>query len=181
MLPGEAVSDLAGGNSQGKHGMENIKLHLEFGPLRLDFEGPSEFVNEGLSDFIKCISDLEIQDMVLSVPADGGVSVANVSGAADAPKLSTTDFAVKMGAKSGSDLVMAAAAFLHHTRGIEEFRRGDLLDSMKSAKAFYKASYGGNLSKSLEVLVKSGRLQNPKSDTYALPYPEIESTKRLLQ
>ncbi|SEV96157.1 hypothetical protein SAMN04488515_0418 [Cognatiyoonia koreensis] len=164
--------------------MENsVKISLKIGDLDVSCEASEEFVSKQLSILINDIIDLEIPNLVPASAA--GSSSAQVDGlpASSPPvpsKLSTTDFAVKMGVKSGSDLVMAAAAYLHHTAGSEEFRRQDILNQMKSAKAFYKTSYGSNLSKSLEMLIKSGRLANPSSETFALPYSEITYMQKLL-
>ncbi|UPH72134.1 hypothetical protein LGT41_0004735 [Abyssibius alkaniclasticus] len=162
--------------------MENLRLSLKLGALEVEYEGPSSFAEERLMGIISELSELNIPDVAQAGPPTSAMSgptqTPQISDSR--PKLSTSDFAVKMGAKSGSDLTMAAAASLHHTRGLEDFRRSDILNEMKGAKAFFKASYGSNLSKSLEMLVKTGRLQNPRADTYALPYAEIENTRRHL-
>lgn len=159
--------------------MTNAKIHIKLGPLEVNCEASEEFISVHLFNIMEAISQLEVQDV--GGPAALGEQSGNIDTEhANRTKLSTTDFAVKMGVKSGSDLVMAAAAHLHHTLGQEEFRRGDILSHMKSAKAFYRTSYGSNLSKSLDMLVKSGRLGNPRPDHYALPYSEIESNKNLL-
>jgi hypothetical protein len=165
--------------------MDTAKLSIKLGALELVYEGSQDFIEDGLLDIIERLASLEIPDVAPSVTTLHPVSsepgrAAPTLAPAPMSRLSTSDFAVKMSVKTGTDLAMAAAAYLHHTRGSEEFRRLDLLNAMKSAKAFYKASYGSNLSKSLETLTKSGRLQNPGTETYALPYAEIEASKRLL-
>jgi hypothetical protein len=166
--------------------MDTAKLSIKLGALEVVYEGHQTFIESGLMDIVERLASMEIQDVVPTSNNSQGAHAEGADGTNTATpnattRLSTTDFAVKMSAKSGSDLVMAAAAYLHHTRGSEDFRRSDLLTAMRGAKAFYKTSYGSNLSKSLEMLTKSGRLQNPGSETYALPYSEIEATKRLLQ
>ena len=163
--------------------MEQVKLQVKLGPLEVHCEASEQFVHTELIDIIRLFSELEIPNIVTLEGLAGDLSVAvspTPQSAEPGVKLSTTDFAVKMVAKSGSDLVMAAAAYLHHTQGQEEFRRADLLGQMKSAKAFYKASYGSNMTKSLDMLTKSGRLGNPRPDHYSLPYVEIEKTSNLL-
>ncbi|NDU99537.1 hypothetical protein [Pseudoroseicyclus tamaricis] len=162
--------------------MPEVKLSLKLGALSIDCEASEEFMKTDLNTIIEQLLELDLPDTG-ALSDSGTTSITSQSAPSEgqqAAKLSTTDFAVKMGAKSGSDLLMAAAANLYHTQGKEEFRRGDVLNEMKGAKAFYRASYGSNLSKSLETLTKSGKLQNPRSDTYALPYAEIQSTKRHL-
>ena len=162
--------------------MDQIKLNLKLGSVEIQYEGSEAWAAEQIAHLLERISSLEIQDMgKSSAPAGGEASAGQpIASAPPRVKLSTTDFAVKMGAKSGTDLVMAAAAYLHHTVGLEEFRRPDILNAMKGAKAFFRASFGSNLSKSLDTLTKSGRLGSPRPDTYGLPYPEIEATQKLL-
>lgn len=163
--------------------MTDVKIQLKLASLEVAYEGPGEFAETSLIDIIQQISEVDLPNIVESDASSGIVQqpLGLPSGATTGPKLSTSDFAVKMGAKSGTDLVMAAAASLHHSRGLEEFKRTDIHAEMKTAKAFYRSSYGGNLSKSLETLVKSGRLQTPRPHTYALAYTEIESLGTLLQ
>jgi len=162
--------------------MESLHIKLKLGALEVEYDGPTGFAEQHLMHMIGQFSTLDIPDAVASerAPPTAGAPAPTGLAADSRAKLSTTDFAAKMGAKSGSDLTMAAAASLHHTKGLEEFRRSDLLAEMKGAKAFYRASYGSNLSKSLEMLVKSSRLQSPRPDTYALPYAEIENMRRYI-
>lgn len=161
--------------------MTDIKMNLQLGALRLEYEGTSEFAERELLELVSRFAAIEVPHIVQVESSNPSKSEPSV--AIEVParaKLSTTDFAVKAGAKSGTDLVMAAAAYLHHTRGMEEFRRSDILMEMKTAKAFFKASFGSNLSKSLDILIKSGRLQNPKADTFTLPYSELAKIETLL-
>ncbi|MGR3662516.1 MAG: hypothetical protein ACU0CA_15245 [Paracoccaceae bacterium] len=162
--------------------MANLKIDLEIGALKLSYDGPEEFVEKGLLSFIERVSLLDMPNMAVpTLDAENSLqSASTAQPIASEPKLSTTDFAVKLGVRSGTDLVMAAAAYLCITRGAEEFRRSELLAEMKTARSFYKSSYGGNLTKSLETLTKTNRLLNPRSDTYALTYGEVESIKMLL-
>ncbi|SEV99921.1 hypothetical protein SAMN05444851_0778 [Aliiroseovarius sediminilitoris] len=164
--------------------MENSKISLKLGALDIQFEGSEEFIAESLVAIVEQFVGLDLPDIAVGVGGavntfGSGVISQEVASPVQS-KLSATDFAVKMSVKSGSDLVMAAAAYLYHTRGMEEFRRSDILSAMKEAKGFYKTSMGSNLSKSLETLVKSSRLQTPSSDTYTLPYSEVEGTGRHL-
>jgi hypothetical protein len=166
--------------------MESIKLSIKLGALEVTCESSQAFVEAHLMDLIERLSAIEVRNLVPDHTMLASVGDPEFSVGIDQPRidsrsrLSTTDFAVKMGVKSGTDLAMAAAAYLHHTKGMEDLRRSDILNEMKAAKAFYRASYGSNLSKSLDTLTKSGKLQNPRAETYALPYAEIENTKRLL-
>lgn len=169
--------------SFGEKKMESIKIELELGPLRVKYEGSEQYAKDGLMGLISQVADIElpnVEEKSIELSSDNTAELQLPGPTTSASNLSTTDFAVKMGARSGTDLVMAAAAYLHNMRGMETFRRSDLLSEMKSAKAFYKTSYGGNLTKSLDTLIKSERLRMPSSETYALAYKEVENTKMLL-
>jgi hypothetical protein len=49
--------------------------------------------------------------------------------------------AAKLGASSGQEVLMAAAATLVICKGMERFTRQELLNEMKSACGYYKASF----------------------------------------
>lgn len=163
--------------------METVKLSLKMGALEFDYEGSDEFLAESLVAVLEQVSALEVpmaQHVV--APVEIGSSVQLSDGSSSGPvNFSVSDIAVKLGAKSGSDLVMAAAANLFLTKGMETFRRQDILGAMKDAKSFYKVSYGSNLSKSLDMLIKSAKLQTPASDVFALPHGEAEAIKSRLR
>lgn len=159
--------------------MPEVKLNIKLGALEVQFEGAEGYAEEHLLAIIERLSQLDIQDVV-PIVQDAGPVKSEGSVSSSTVRLSTSDIAVRLGAKSGTDLVMAAAAYLYLTEGKEEFRRSDILTAMKSAKAFYKATYSGNLSKSLETLMKAGRLSAPGQDTFALPYAEVQATQMLL-
>lgn len=151
--------------------MEVTKLNVEMKGLKISYEGPSGFLNDGLVDLCERLSGLDL-------PAAAMEAEVGAPGSVISPvKMSTTDMAVKMSSKSGTDLVMAAAAHLRFTKGREDFKRSEILAEMKTAKSFYKQTYSNNLSKSLDGLVKGGRLSNPSTDTYALPHAEEESLR----
>jgi hypothetical protein len=166
--------------------MDSMKLSIKLGPLEVAYEGSETFVASHLMDIIERLSSTELRNVVqLEGPphsySSGESENDQLSSRSESrSRLSTTDFAVKLGVKSGTDLVMAVAAYLHLTKGIEDLKRTEILSEMRAARSFYKPSYSSNLSKSLETLTKSGRLQNPRNETYALPYQEIEKMKMLL-
>jgi hypothetical protein len=85
---------------------------------------------------------------------------------------STDTIATLINASSGSDLVVAAAAHLHFTRGKVKFTRQELTAEMRTAPAHYKESFLNNLSKYLTSLTKADRLRLVGKDTYALSNKE---------
>jgi len=154
--------------------MESAKIALEYKSLKISYEGPSSFVG---SEFVALCEQL----VSLEVPAFDQVKEVSASiGKAESgneTKLSTTDIAVKLSVKSGSDMVMAAAAHLLFFAGRGDFKRSEILSEMKAAKSFYKQTYSNNLTKYLDGLVKSARLSNPSADTYAIPHAEGEALR----
>ena len=159
-------------------------MELSFKGLTVKCAASEKFLAENLIEVIENLLALDVPAFAAEhAGSESDFTVQEDSKKSDQTlnsKLSTSDFAAKLGARSGSDLVMAAAAHLHLTRGMEEFRRAEILTEMKGARAFYRASYGGNLSKSLDMLTKSGRLLNPGSDIYTLAYQEAEKMKNIL-
>ncbi|MEM0948870.1 MAG: hypothetical protein AAGK37_15830 [Pseudomonadota bacterium] len=154
--------------------MTTTKLNIEMSGLKVSFEGPTEFLDEKLAEVCEKLSSLGLPSV------DGQGEVAPRLTEIQEVKMSTTDIAVKLTSKSGPDLIMAAAAHLRFVKRLEDFKRGELLAEMKSAKSFYRQTYSNNLSKSLEGLVKGGRLSNPATETYALPHTEEEGLRAKL-
>jgi hypothetical protein len=79
--------------------------------------------------------------------------------------------ATKINAKSGSDVAIAAAAFLQLVEGKESFSRQELLTSMKAATKFYKTGMSSNLSGYLNSLV-GGKLNQIGTGKYCLASAE---------
>lgn len=102
------------------------------------------------------------QDRGAKGKADGSSSGAKV------PTLTTGSIAGKIGAKSGSDLLLAAAGHLALVRKTDQFSRQQLLAEMRSATAYYKKTYANNLSKYLTSALKDGPLSEISTDSFAL-------------
>jgi hypothetical protein len=107
------------------------------------------------------------------------LSVAVPVGSSPAPKslattsgekwnLSTDTIATIIGARSGRDLIMAAAGHLHFGQGKQTFNRHDLTAQMRSATGHFRSSYVNNLSSYLASLTRADRLRLSGNDTYAL-------------
>ena len=147
------------------------RFKLSVGAVDFECEGDEAFVRTSINELIDQVAaKLGAYVPVLPaspsaiVPADRreaveGNVVANAS---------TSMFAARLGARSGSDLVYAACAKLSITDGLESFTRQQIFESMKSAAAFYRASFGSNLSKYLATLVRERKLHEHGRDRYAL-------------
>ena len=82
--------------------------------------------------------------------------------------LSTDTIATIIGARSGRDLIIAAAAHLHFSQGRQTFNRNDLTTQMRSAPGHFRGSFVNNLSAYLASLTRADRLRLSGNDTYAL-------------
>jgi len=76
--------------------------------------------------------------------------------------------AAKLNSKTGSDLVLAAAAYLKFTQGLDNFTRQQILEAMKEATGYYKGSMSNNLTKNLKSLVENSRLNGLANGKYSL-------------
>jgi hypothetical protein len=93
---------------------------------------------------------------------------------------STDTIATLIGTKSGSDLIVAAAAHLHFAQGKQKFTRQELTTEMRSAPAHFKETYVNNLSTYLTGLTKSDRLRLVGAHTYALSNTERQGLEMKL-
>jgi hypothetical protein len=96
----------------------------------------------------------------------------HAAGSASELDLSTDTIATVLGAKSGPDLIIAAAANLHFVQGKQRFSRQQLTAEMRTAPAHFKETFLNNLSKYLTGLTKGDRLRLVASDTYAISSKE---------
>ena len=117
---------------------------------------------------------------VASSRSSSPFSQSNATAAAGGLDLSTDTIATVLGAKSGSDLIMAAAANLHFVQGKQRFSRQQLTAEMRTAPAHFKETFLNNLSKYLTGLTKSDRLRLVASDTYAISSKERQELEAKL-
>ncbi|MGO4715016.1 hypothetical protein [Bradyrhizobium sp. 2TAF24] len=82
--------------------------------------------------------------------------------------LSTDTIATVLAAKTGPDIILAAAAHLHFVKEKQRFTRQELTVEMRTAPGHFKDTYVNNLSKYLAGLTRSDRLRLVGADTYAL-------------
>lgn len=142
------------------------KLRIRIGEVEIDYEGTEEFLKQELPALLKTAMELH---------KAAGASTASKTGGAGGKKerasvgsVTTGTIAARMKAKSGTDLLIAAAAYLALVAGKDTFSRQELLTEMQSATAYYKKSYSNNLSKSLGGAVTDRKLQETANNTYAL-------------
>jgi hypothetical protein len=155
------------------------KIRIKLGTLEVDYEGPEEFLKQDLPSFLKNLA--ELQPILAPSPkskapgngegGDGSGSESNGSGGEETSDLSVESIAAKLGANSGPDLILAAAACLTFSKKQKNYSRKDLLTEMKLATGYYKSSYSKNLSAYLKTLLADSKLNQGADSKYALPAP----------
>jgi antitoxin component of MazEF toxin-antitoxin module len=158
--------------------MEEImsRISVKLGDLEIEYEGEQKFITDGLLKFAK--------DFVATT---GGTSTdffapgtkPNVN-RKSAVAMSTSSIAQKLGAKTGTDLAVAAAAHLILVKKMEKFSHTELLAEMREAKTFYKKSYHNNLGNTLKTLVNAGRFNHLGGNDYSLSESEISNLQAKL-
>jgi len=146
------------------------KLRIRIGDVEIDYEGTEEFLKLELPQLLK--TAMELHKASGAVPASGtanGGASGSSAGKGGVASFTTGSIAARLGAKSGSDLLTAAAAHLALVKRKEPFTRQQLLTEMQSATSYYKSSYSPNLTKYIKTaLQKGGPLSETAKNSYAL-------------
>ena len=120
---------------------------------------------------------IELSSSRAPLSSPGSAATLAAAGELD---LSTDTIATVLGAQSGTDLIIAAAANLHFVQGKQKFSRQQLTAEMRTAPAHFKETFLNNLSKYLTSLTKSDRLRLVASDTYAISSKERQELETKL-
>lgn len=146
------------------------KLRIRIGEVEIEYEGTEEFLRQELPQLLKTAMELRkasggsISGGTGKTGATGGSA-----GSSKVASLTTGSIAAKLGAKSGSDLLKAAAAHLALVKNEQDFSRPQLLREMQNATSYYKKSYSPNLTKYIKTaLQKDGFLSEIATNRYAL-------------
>jgi hypothetical protein len=153
----------------------DAKIKIRVGEVEIEYEGDAEFLKTGLLEVCKELSKLNELVPVARPSKQPKASEDHEHRVGE--KHSTVDIANLLGAQTGPDLVMVAAAYLHFTEGKKEFSRAQVLDAMRTATGYWHENYAGNLSTSLKSLTKASskspaKLRVVKEGTYSLPAKE---------
>ncbi|MFC1538649.1 hypothetical protein ACFL6H_04435 [Candidatus Latescibacterota bacterium] len=159
------------------------KIKIKLGPIEVEYEGTEKFLKEELTDLIKTVIDLYQVNNILINSNDTGKDLETEVFSATKTKTfqySTQSIAAKLSCKKATDLILAAATKLTLVDGKETFMRQELLDEIKTAPSYYKNSYNKNLTSSLNSMLKNDKLNEPKSNTYALTAASKKEMERFL-
>jgi hypothetical protein len=165
--------------------METSKLKIKLGPIEVEYEGSETFLKEELPQLLAAVSDLYAKSHAalgaLVQPSAAASSTEAKNGHATAKLQATTGaIAAKLKVNSGSELIMAAAAKLSLVTGLDSFPRQSIIDEIKTASAYYKATYLNNLTSSLNALVRNGKLNEPSQGKYALTAASLTELEQAL-
>jgi hypothetical protein len=142
------------------------KVVLKCGDIQIDYDGPEEFLKTELGALVK--ATLELRAVAKTEHKHGHTGAESASGSGGAGPASVSMIAQKMGANSGSKLIMAAAISLARG-GSESFTKKQLRERMRDAKSHYKGSYMNNFDNYMARLSKTGKLNHLGGENYALP------------
>jgi hypothetical protein len=139
------------------------KVRMKAGPVEFEYEGETELGLADIKDLFTHIETLfqvpilkeNAQTNTASATSAGGNGMGASAQPTPAQQLHINSIATKLGAKTGPDLAVAAAASLQIFSQKETFTRAELLETMKKATMHYEKNMSGNLTKILKSLVGS--------------------------
>lgn len=167
--------------------MTTSKIKIKLGAIEVEYEGSESFLKEELPQLLSAVSDLYTKSHAIlespssnqSTPTSSSIELGtNINKSKF--EATTGSIAAKLSCKSGPELVMAAAARLTFALQTPTFSRQKIIDEMKTASAYYKASYLSNLTQSINNLVKDGKLNEPSQGNYALTAASMKEMEQRL-
>lgn len=153
------------------------KLRIRIGEVEIEYEGTEEFLKKELPELLK--TAMELHKVADANDPDAGHKGAGGAGKTKVAALATSSIAAKLKVNSGPQLALAAAAHLSLVSKAEPFTREQLLADMRSATAYFKKTYTGNLTKIINRLVKDDRIAETATNLFALTAAsktELETT-----
>ena len=163
---------------------EKTRFRVKRGAAEIEYEGGTQFLKEEIMPTVDKILEMvesraELQRPMPMLQIDNSTEMLNSTTTVEVLH-STNTIATMLGAKSASDLAIAAVAQLSFVQKKERLSRQEILDEMKSATSFFKSTYVNNHSNSLKVLTKGDRLRLLAPDTYGLSHKARKELEKLL-
>ena len=150
------------------------KLRVKLGRLELDFEGSEDFIKQELMTVLEQIKTLGVAAGTAELEDDEEPKDTKTKTKTNAG-LTTSTIATTLEVSSGPELVIAALARLCLVGGAEKASRKDITTEMRSATAYFKETYVGNLTPALKGLITSNRINDVGSSNYSLTASEHTS------
>lgn len=163
------------------------KIKIKIGQIEIEYEGSEEFLKEELPSLLGAVTELYKETGAKLEPVQAPPDTVNPNAQNGAAKAAasgdygtTNSISAKLGAKTGTELALAAAARLVLGMGQEQFTRKQLLQEMQNGTQYYKSSYGSNLSRTIKTLVGEHKFIERSKDTYALKADVVASLEARL-
>lgn len=155
------------------------KIRIKMGAIEVEYEGSEQFLKKEVPVLLSTVSKLHAE----SGSTAGAEPIVLDSGAGNGNgkvKGTTGTIAGKLACKSAPELIIAAAAHLALVGNKAEFSRKELLDQMKSASGYYKASMTNNMGNYVNNRVKAGELVEVRKGHYALSPKKLADLRTTL-
>ncbi len=140
------------------------KIKIKLAGVEVEYEGEHEFLESELLGLIKSLMAIAPAVPASPVHPPGGPP-AGLGGTGTG---TVSTYAAKLKVASGPDLIIASLLQAAMVDGTASLKRKELHAKMKSATAYYKATYNSNLTASLKNLVKAGDINEVATDEYAI-------------
>lgn len=159
------------------------RMRVALGRLEIEFEGTEEFLRNDLPNMIEtfmCLAQPQ-QDDVANAASNlvgGSTTVDGANSNGNLPNLSVASICARLDAKTGSDVILAAAAYLGIISNMNSFSQDELRNSAKSAAGYWKEGFASNFRSYIKTLIRSKKLNQVGTQSYSLPASirsEIES------
>ena len=166
------------------------KFRITIGDFQVDYEGCESFLREGIHDVIERVVDHYANHVSSVRPPEpqkhdesGHNTSIDSSLPIDSPEvdLSVTTMATRLGAKTGPELAIVAAAHLTLVQDKSRFTRHDILNNMQAdTGGVYKKTFSNNLGATLQRLIGSKQLNEVADGRYALSATEKQRVESAL-
>jgi len=160
--------------------MSESKINVKIGIIEFSGEGDQKWLSEQFDKILEKMP--ELLKIEISNPSNGsnnGADNGKTNSNGTVTGLSIINIAGKLNCKSGSDLVIAAAAFLHFIENKTTFSRDDITQTMKKATGYYKNSHLANLTTILAGLEKNSTLTKTAT-AYSLQIDKVNELNAVL-
>jgi galactitol-specific phosphotransferase system IIC component len=159
--------------------MSESKIQVKVGIVEFSGEGDQVWLAAQLDKILEKIPELLKIEIDSESNSDKGNEGGNKRNKKGISGLSVINIAGKLNCKSGSDLVIAASAFLHFIESKQTFSRDDLTQTMKKATGYFKNSHLANLTTILAGLEKNNTLTK-SSNAYSIHIDKVNELNAIL-
>ena len=148
--------------------MSESKIQIKVGIVEFSGEGNQDWLSEQFDKMLAKVPELVKIEMAAPQHTQNNRHIPATTSVNNQINLSVVNVAAKLNCKSGLDVVIAAVAYIKFVQGKSSFDRDEILDTMKKATGYYKASYSNNLTNILGALVKNETLLESSANNYSL-------------